>query len=699
MSQPNVPPTDQPTGPSPFTTLDEPRPRAVTLRSVLLGLLGVIFICGLSPYNDWAVANTLIVGNFLPIGLVLVMLVLVLVLNAALHRWIPANALRESELAIVMAMMLAACSMPSSGLMRYLPSSVIGLYTTAATSPDAAKSLAEAGIPAWLMPDSGADPSDPAAIGRSKVFDEYRSRSSDNSVPWMAWLRPLAIWGVFVALLWGLMMFLTLIVRRQWAENERLAFPLATVYASLIEAPEPGHCVNTLFRSHGFWIAASAVFILHGFNGLHEYFPRVPEIPRVYDFIATFADPPLSYTFGDFRRNEVMFSIVGMAFFLQSKTSFSLWFMFVLLQGVLMILGSAQYTLTEQMRMDQTFGGAVVMTGVIIYVGRHHWWMVIRHMFGASRPDENESRYLPYAFAGWGAFVCWLGVMGFFVAMGASPIGALCLSLVLVMLLMLVARVVAETGLIFVQINWLMNRFWYYPLFIPDEPIRTTPGTYFVTSYMTLLFHDLRESFAAFFLTGTRVADVAAYENTRRWKTAFSYVLAVVLALFVGYWVSAASMLWTEYNYAASMSEPPVAPINQYAVEWSPRTKLLDTADIYRSAREEGHSQAFHIGLGATIVGVLSVLRLTLSWWPLHPIAFVLLSSWAINRIWFSIMLGWLAKVIMVRFGGSTLLKTGRPIFIGLVVGEATAAAFWMIVSLVANWMGYEYHRIVLLPY
>ncbi len=696
--QPNLP--QRPTAGLPSqTSLAEPRPRAVTLRSVLLGLLGVIFICGLSPYNDWAVANTLIVGNFMPIGLVLVMLVLVLVLNAAMHRWTPGNALRESELAIVMAMMLAACSIPSSGLMRYLPGTIIGLYTAASTSPDYAKTLTEAGLPAWLMPDIGSDITDPAAIGESDVFKDYRMRSSDGTVPWAAWVRPLVMWGAFVALLWGLMIFLTIIVRRQWAENERLAFPLATVYSSLVESPEPGKCWNALFRSSGFWIAAGAVFILHGFNGFHEYFPKVPEIPRIYDFNTTFADPPLSYTSGDFRSSEVMFSIVGMAFFLQSKTSFSLWFMFVLMQGVLIILGGAQYTLTDQMRQDQTFGGAVVMTAVIIYVGRAHWWMVIRHMFGARRPDETESRYLPYAFAGWGAFACWAGVTVFIKLMGATWIGSVGISLALVMVLMLVARVVAETGLIFVQINWLMNRLWYYPLFIPETPIRSTQGTFFVSSYITLLFHDLRESFAAFFITGTRVADIAAYEKSRRWRTGVSYVLAIVLALFVAYWVSAASMLWTEYNYATSMSDPPLAPINTYGTEWSPRTKLLDTADVYRSARPEGHSHAFHIGLGATIVGVLSVLRLNLAWWPLHPIAFVLLSSWAIHKIWFSIMLGWLAKVIMVRFGGATLLKAGRPVFIGLVVGEAAAAAFWMLYSLTANWMGFEYHRIVLLPY
>jgi len=44
-----------------------PQPvRAVTWRSVLLGLVGVVSICALSPYNDWVVSNTFLIGNFMP---------------------------------------------------------------------------------------------------------------------------------------------------------------------------------------------------------------------------------------------------------------------------------------------------------------------------------------------------------------------------------------------------------------------------------------------------------------------------------------------------------------------------------------------------------------------------------------------------------------------------------------------------------
>jgi hypothetical protein len=217
---------------------------------------------------------------------------------------------------------------------------------------------------------------------------------------------------------------------------------------------------------------------------------------------------------------------------------------------------------------------------------------------------------------------------------------------------------------------------------------------------MTGLFHDLRESFAGFFLQSLRVADQSAYDRTRQWKTSFPLVLAVVLALVVGYVTSSASMLWTEYSYASTLSTTPQAPINSYGIENVPSTYILSSATNYESGvkQESGGAMATNIGIGALIVGVTSVLRFTLSWWPLHPIGFIVLYSYAMQRIWLSLFLGWVGKVIVVRLGGASLLQSAKPVFIGLVVGEAFAAGVWLIVSLVLNLLGMEYRTINLLP-
>jgi hypothetical protein len=74
------------------------------------------------------------------------------------------------------------------------------------------------------------------------------------------------------------------------------------------------------------------------------------------------------------------------------------------------------------------------------------------------------------------------------------------------------------------------------------------------------------------------------------------------------------------------------------------------------------------------------------------------MATWGAQQGWFSILVGWLAKSAIVRFGGATLFHRARPVFLGLIIGEAGAAAFWLVVALARLSMGLEYHAVRILP-
>ncbi|HWI56610.1 MAG TPA: MraY family glycosyltransferase [Bacillota bacterium] len=78
----------------------------VSLRSTVLGLVGVIAISALTPFNNLVLANTDLVGNFLPIGVLLFLMLFVIVVNAPLARFAPRHAFSAGELAVVLGMML-----------------------------------------------------------------------------------------------------------------------------------------------------------------------------------------------------------------------------------------------------------------------------------------------------------------------------------------------------------------------------------------------------------------------------------------------------------------------------------------------------------------------------------------------------------------------------------------------------------------
>jgi hypothetical protein len=86
--------------------------------------------------------------------------------------------------------------------------------------------------------------------------------------------------------------------------------------------------------------------------------------------------------------------------------------------------------------------------------------------------------------------------------------------------------------------------------------------------------------------------------------------------------------------------------------------------------RPDALGEAF-VGLGFVTTLLLSALRLRLVWWPFHPIGYAVgFSRRTIDWMWFSIMLGWACKVILLRLGGMHLYRRALPFFLGFILGE-----------------------------
>ena len=78
-------------------------------------------------------------------------------------------------------------------------------------------------------------------------------------------------------------------------------------------------------------------------------------------------------------------------------------------------------------------------------------------------------------------------------------------------------------------------------------------------------------------------------------------------------------------------------------------------------------------------------MRQTFVWWPLHPLGYTMLSSWATFKLWFSIFLGWGMKFAIVKYGGLKAYRQARPVFLGLVIGEMTCAGLWAILGMITG--------------
>lgn len=690
-------------------TIMERKP--VNWRSILLGLTGAAFINGLAPFNNFVLNNTNLISNAMPIGLLLFFMVFVLLINAPLWKFVPRLAFGRAELTVALAMTLVSCTLPGVGLMRALPGNLVGVYYWAAEDPNYAKVVDQAKVPDWVLPqlpdgsakERGNDPVVKYFYSRVPV-DQDTFANRFMAVPWKAWVRPVLTWGIFFGLLYGMVICLSTLMRRQWVENERLPFPIAGIYMSIIEPPKPGKAFNTLFSHRGFWVTAGIVFLIHSLSALHAYDTHWPEVPLTYDLRSIFSEPPLSYTdLLYFQQRQIYIVMIGITYFVQSRVAFSLFFFYLLMQIVRMGYGVVGDTYTGQMADDMIMGGMLPFLFTIIYTARGHLSMVIRHMFARKRPDDPVPTYLAYAFNGWALIFCMAGLVAWLMMAGTSLVAALVIVLMMLAIYVSVSRIVAETGLLYVLLPAPFSQPWAILAnsFPDSEGIRTTVTSYWWSRFFYgVLCHDTRESLPAYAMHSLRVADQTAYDKKPYRQSPLYFIGCMILALVVAWFIAWAATLYIHYSYPATLDKMPTTPIANWGSQLMPKYIILDDTRKYAggASLDPGHNHYLHLGVGFGVTTLLSVLTLMSANWPFHPLGFLMCETWGIQETWFSIMIGWIAKEVIVRLGGATLYTKLRPIFIGLIIGEIAAVAFWLVVVVILNWLGMDYNTVQMLP-
>lgn len=678
-----LPPVDA----SALKTADETRPRGVTLRAVLLGVLAVALVALVTPYNDYIVVNTFFIGSYLPLSLVLALFVLVILVNAPLHKWAPRHALSGGELATLIAMMLVGCSIPSQGLLRYWLPMLVAPQYFAEQNNAFAHVFESLNLPAWLFP----APAKTHGQLSTVVQYFYGRVPYGEHAPYLRWIMPLAIWGVFIAALWTTCIALALLVRAQWATNERLAFPLAQVQLALIEPPQCGRALNNLFRSRSFWIAMGGVFILHNLSALHTYFPtNFPKFELAYHLSDVFTEEPWVYLPWAVKNAGIYFTFIGVMYFIQSRIGFSLWATFLLIQLLNMQLRSASVEVAPAAWTDQHTGASAAYILGVLWVGRRQWVYIVRQAFWGRTQSERRQNRMGYrgpfftAIGGIIIMLVWLSFVGVGMKMGV---------LIIVFLLLahlVVTRIVAETGLPFYRYMGDTQQV------ITNLPVNSFTGRdIFFSQTMTMMGpYASRESIMTFALHGFRVADGAASPTRRR-----SLVGAMGLALVISFVCASASSLWCYYNYSNPLiNQEPF--VNTQGLYYKPREALVDTMSRYQAGQwvAQKHSTAVHMSIGAGITGLLQLAAMRSSAWPFLPVGYVVSATWYMQMAWFSLFLGWLAKVLILKFGGARGFQNARPFFIGMIFGEALAAALWLVINLTLALNGEIFKPIAVLP-
>lgn len=642
-----------------------PRTKLPRLRAYALGMGLIPLVCWWSLRTEiFSGGSELIEGSLLPI-VVFVLFGLVL-LNNGVRFLRPGLALTRSELLIVYVMQTTSVGLAGLGQIQFLNQALAGAYGQARPE-DGWENLFHRYIPRWWTPD-------PA------VLPDYYA---GNSTLWTGehlrgWAVPFVVWSGFIVVLLFSFLCLNTMLRRHWVENERMPFPLIQLPLELTHTQNAG----SVMSRRTFWLAFAAACVFRSMSGLPRVEPRSPAPPllgakgQLIDLAPFFTDFPWNQI-GYFRLSFHPI-IIGITYFLPLDVSFSAWFFYLVTKGEMVfaaalgLRGSANAATAEiPYTAEQGAGAFLAIALISLWGARRHLQNVYRKAVSDAPDISDADEPLSYRTAFWGFLVSAAVLVGFVTLGGmAWYLGLLFFGLYFLMMVT-VTRLRAEAG----------PMLGYGPTLTPHRMMVLIPGSHCwgaqdltTFSYLNWFDSDYRTSampqqMEALKLTETQFGH-ARHLGRALWlagtiTVVFSFVCVVALYYHYGASTPRGDNGWRYANGRIPF---------QMLADWLKNPKPPDTIRLV------------WVGVGVVLTLALTAMRTAFLWWPLHPSGFALAHAGAAMQwVWSAMLLGWLVKALLLRYGGIALFRRGIPFFLGLIMGDVVISCVWSLLGVVLD--------------
>jgi len=630
----------------------------ISLRAVVIGLFLVAAVCFIVCYAE-LVAQSIQIGFLQMPPVVIGVFFFITLLNKGMQRFKHFFHLSSAEMMIIYCMMLVAAMISSRGIMeKVIPALVTPNYF--ASPANKWHELYNPNIRKWLVP---FDPQgEPEQFVTKRFYERLRE---GESIPWGDWAVPLAAWGILVMLVVFAFLCLATILRKQWVDNEKLAFPLVQPPLELVRETAE----RSIFQNKLLWGGALLPACIFALNGLHNIYPNLPSIGLERTLNEYLVNPPWNQLY--FTPIYFSFAAIGFFFLLPSDLLFSLWFfaLFARLQGII----AAAYNMEpEYMPMYgtrlfiayQVVGAYLVLAGYMFYVSLPHLKKVLRAALYREKADD-ALELMPYSFAFWGLFVSLGLIVGWCYCAGMTPwVAALEFGVFLFVVALVMARSTAEAGMLMTETSF--RPVDLYRLIAPVHNLGANNLT--MLAFLDAGFmRDQRGLLLTGFLDGLKISDGVGIQ---RRTFLFVFLIGIISALiFAGF-----LHIWIPYKYGALI-------LNGYVYRGNNLWSFSEYQTHLSSSVARSWQAPVFFAVGIIFTIILSYMRAMFSWWPLHPLGYALCISWTMTVFWFSCLIAWIGKSLILRYGGMKLYMKTRPWFLGMVLGEFGSAVIWTLIA------------------
>jgi hypothetical protein len=627
--------------------------RAFALGTALSLVINIAF-----PYALLAMHTAGMSSDYITAGAVFLFFLIIGIVNPLLRLVRRSWGLSRAELVIIYVMMLMASAIPTWGLTANLIPMLPALHYYA-TPENNWSELLHPFVAGWLVP------TDELAI---RYF--FEGLPQGHPVPWDAWFVPLAAWCSFMIAIYLMMISMTIILRRQWVDYDRLTFPLAQLPMEMVEPGDRDEIFSPFLKNPLMWVGFAIPFLSLSTLGLNHYFPYIPELEfSHYLFIR-----PLSQSLHLF----VSFTVLGLAYFLSLDVGMSIWLFHLLTKTQMGVENLVGYSLpgTHELFTEgsltvahQGMGAMLALVVVGLWTSRRHLRDVVNRVRRRGPQVDDSDEILSYRQAAIILCCATLFALIWLVATGIPVVVAIVFLVVAFAIFYGLSRIVAEGGLGFARAQMTAQ-----PFVINSMGTQLVGGAGIVSLSMTYGWAgDLRTMVMASSINGQKIADAG---GVRRHPLFWAMMLAIVVGLAGSMWV----MIWMGYKYGG---------INLHWWFYNQLGQLVFNDAAHKIANPIGPLTDMNVvgprylftGIGSGAMAALMYLRHRFLWWPVHYLGFPIGATYMVSSTWFSILIGWTLKALILKYGGVPLYRRLRPLFLGLILGQISCSGFWTIVD------------------
>ncbi len=629
----------------------------VTMRAIICGCGLAGFIAVGVPYGSMVIQGTRMGLSSVTPAAFFLLFVLLLTLHLFLGALKRAWAFSRGELLTIFVMMAVATAIPTRGVVGMLLPMITGTFYYA-TPENQWATLIHPHLASWMVV------ADEEAIN---AFYEGQGRGA--RIPWSAWLLPLGSWLLFYAAFYLTLISLMSILRRQWVDNERLAYPMAQVPLAMIQ-DEGGRLLKPFFRNPLIWIGLAIPFVLGSLEALQHYFPGVPS-PTLRTQL-TFVRDSVTLSIG------INFIMLGFAYLIGTQLSLSLWVFYLLHALEDGLLRSLHLNHSDQLGEwsiagigHQMMGALAVLVGYGLWTARAHLADVLRK---AWRPGRETGEMASYRFC-IGGFAMGATMMTLWLWQSGLPLWIAALVVVTALcILVALARIVAEVGTPTITPGMVPSGFAVSAVGVPALGIKGLVAL----GYTVVWIGDMLVFMTAPLVNAMRLgSDLDSELRGNRRRLLWGIAAAMFISLTVSTWYT----LHLAYTHGA------VNLHAQYFTGFADNPSKFAMQKILNPTGPDFIGWLW-TGAGAFLMGVLIFVRNHWIWWPLHPIGFAASMGWVMSQIWCSIFLAWLIKAIVLRFGGAALYRRTVPFFMGVALGQIVVGGCWLVVDVLTGTVG-----------